>query len=428
VTSNIFEELRWRCLIYDATEGAEQLLAKEKITLYNGFDPTGDSLHVGNLVPMMQLARWQRFGHTPIALAGGGTGMVGDPSGRSSERQLLSLEEIEANVAKIKVQLASILDFEVNSNPAQLVNNADWLVSLRLMDFLRDTGKHFTVNYMTAKDSVRSRLEREDGISFTEFSYMLLQAYDFLHLFEHYNCVIQAGGSDQWGNIVTGTELIRKVKGAKAYGLVYPLITRADGSKFGKTAEGESVWLDPNRTSPYRFYQWWLNVDDADVINYLKYFTWLNHTEINELEQALFARPEQREAQRRLAQEVTGMVHGETAVTKAEKAADVLFGGDLEGLDAIDIRDIFTDVPSSQLAKAAFEGDGLPVVDLLVHSGLASSKGDARRSIQGGGIYLNNQRVGAQGQMATLSQSIEGQFLVLRKGRKQYHLVQILSE
>jgi tyrosyl-tRNA synthetase len=376
---------------------------------------------------MMQLARWQRFGHTPIALAGGGTGMVGDPSGRSGERELLSLEEIEANVAKIKMQLASILDFEVKANPAQLVNNADWLVSLRLMDFLRDTGKHFTVNYMTAKDSVRSRLEREDGISFTEFSYMLLQAYDFLHLFEQYNCIIQAGGSDQWGNIVTGTELIRKVKGAKAYGLVYPLITRADGSKFGKTAEGESVWLDPHRTSPYRFYQWWLNVDDADAINYLKYFTWLSHAEINELEQALFDRPEQREAQRRLAQEVTGMVHGETAVVKAEKAAAVLFGGDLEGLDASDIREIFADVPSSQLGKAELEGNGLAIVDLLVHSGLASSKGDARRSIQGGGIYLNNERISDQMQMANLAQSIEGQFMVLRKGRKRYHLVQILD-
>jgi tyrosyl-tRNA synthetase len=427
VTSNIFEELRWRGLIYDETEGVEALVTKEKVTLYNGFDPTGDSLHIGQLVPMMQLARWQRFGHTPIALAGGGTGMVGDPSGRSTERQLLSLEQIEANVAKIKVQLASILDFEIKTNPAQLVNNADWLISLRLMEFLRDTGKHFTVNYMTAKDSVRSRLEREDGISFTEFSYMLLQAYDYLHLFGQYNCVIQAGGSDQWGNIVTGTELIRKVKGEKAYGLVYPLITRADGSKFGKTAEGESVWLDPQQTSPYRFYQWWLNVDDADAINYLKYFTWLNHADINELEQALFARPEQREAQRRLAQEVTGMVHGETAVTKAEKAADVLFGGDLEGLDAIDIREIFADVPSSQLAQTMFEGDGCPVVDLLVHSGLASSKGDARRSIQGGGIYLNNERVSDQMQTATLSQSIEGQFMVLRKGRKRYHLVQILN-
>ncbi|MCB8945944.1 MAG: tyrosine--tRNA ligase [Ardenticatenaceae bacterium] len=425
MTSNIFEELRWRGLIYDSTEGVAELVTKEKITLYNGFDPTGDSLHIGHLVPMMQLARWQRFGHTPIALAGGGTGMVGDPSGRSTERQLLSLEEIEANVAKIKVQLASILDFEVKTNPAQLVNNADWLTTLKLMEFLRDTGKHFTVNYMTAKDSVKSRLEREDGISFTEFSYMLLQAYDFLHLFQTHNCVIQAGGSDQWGNIVTGTELVRKVAGGKAYGLVYPLITRADGSKFGKTADGESVWLDPNRTSPYRFYQWWLNVDDADAINYLKYFTWLGQSEIHELEQALYERPEQREAQRRLAQELTGMVHGATAVDKAEKAAAVLFGGDLDGLDASDIRDIFADVPSSQLGQDELAGDGLLVVDLLVHSGLASSKGDARRSIQGGGIYLNNERVNDVMQAVTIAQCIEGQFMILRKGRKQYHLVQI---
>jgi tyrosyl-tRNA synthetase len=425
VTQNIFEELRWRGLIYDATEGAEQLLAKEKITLYNGFDPTGDSLHIGHLVPMMQLARWQRFGHTPIALAGGGTGMVGDPSGRSTERQLLSMEQIESNVAKIKVQLASILDFEVKSNPTQLVNNADWLVPLRLMEFLRDTGKHFTVNYMTAKDSVKSRLAREDGISFTEFSYMLLQAHDFLHLYQHHNCIIQAGGSDQWGNIVTGTELIRKVAGGKAYGVVYPLITRADGTKFGKTADGESVWLDPTRTSPYRFYQWWLNVDDADAINYLQYFTWLNHTEITELEQAIFERPEQREAQRRLAQELTAMVHGATAVTKAEKAADVLFGGDFDGLDAGDIRDIFADVPSSQLAKTELEGEGLALVDLLVQTGLAKSKGDARRSIDGGGIYVNNKRVTEAGQTAVLQHTIEGQFLVLRKGRKQYHLVPI---
>ena len=427
MTSNIFEELRWRGLVYDSTEGVEALVSKEKITLYNGFDPTGDTLHIGHLVPMMQLARWQRFGHTPIALAGGGTGMIGDPSGRSTERQLLSIEQIEANVAKIKVQLASILDFEIKSNPAQIVNNADWLTSLKLMDFLRGTGKHFTVNYMTAKDSVRSRLEREDGISFTEFSYMLLQAYDFLHLYEHHNCVIQAGGSDQWGNIVTGTELVRKVAGGKAYGLVYPLITRADGSKFGKTADGESVWLDPNRTSPYRFYQWWLNVDDADVVNYLKYFTWLTRTEINELEQVLFNRPERREAQRRLAQELTAMVHGATAVTKAEKAAAVLFGGNLDGLDAGDIRDIFADVPSSQVVKDELAGDGKLVVDLLVHSGLASSKGDARRSIKGGGIYLNNERVSDTAQTTTLAQSIEGQFMVLRKGRKHYHLVQVVE-
>ncbi|HEX6384339.1 MAG TPA: tyrosine--tRNA ligase [Anaerolineae bacterium] len=423
--TNVFEELKWRGLVYDYTEGVPQILAEKKITIYNGFDPTADSLHIGNLVPMMGLARLQRFGHRPIAVAGGGTGMIGDPGGRSTERQLLSPAEIEANLAGIQPQLASILDFEVRSNPALVLNNASWLVELTMMDFLRDVGKHFTVNYMTAKDSVKSRLEREDGISYTEFSYMLLQAYDFLHLFDNFNCVMQTGGSDQWGNITTGVELIRRVRGRRAYGLVYPLITRPDGSKFGKTAEGESVWLDPKRTSPYRFYQFWLNTDDADVINYLKYFTWLTQPEIKSLEDALFERPEQREAQRTLARQVTRMIHGETAVAKAEQAASVLFGGDLEGLDAADIGDIFADVPSSDVPKTALEGEGLPIIDLLVDTGLASSKGDARRSIQGGGIYLNNERVSDQDWNVTLAHSIEGQFLVLRKGRKRYHLVRV---
>ncbi|HIP73222.1 MAG TPA: tyrosine--tRNA ligase [Anaerolineae bacterium] len=424
--TNAFDELKWRGLVYDYTEAVPDVLVKEKITVYNGFDPTADSLHIGHLVPMMALARLQRLGHTPIALAGGGTAMVGDPSGKSRERNLLSREEIEANLAGVKDQLASVLDFEVKNNPALLLNNADWLNKLQLMDFLRDTGKYFTVNYMMAKDSVKSRLDREDGISFTEFSYMLLQAYDFLHLYENYNCVMQTGGSDQWGNITAGVELIRKAKGRRALAMVYPLITQADGSKFGKTAGGDTIWLSPARTSPYRFYQFWLNTDDADVINYLKYFTWLDQVEIKDLEQALFERPEQREAQRCLAQEMTQMIHGQTAVTKAEKAARVLFGGDLEGLSAADIAEIFADVPSSQIAKTELEGAGLPVVDLLAGSELASSKGDARRAIKGGGIYLNNQRVTNVMQRVTLAQSIEGQFLILRKGRKKYHLVQII--
>ncbi len=424
--TNAFDELKWRGLVYDHTEAVPDVLIKEKITVYNGFDPTADSLHIGHLVPMLALARLQRLGHTPIALAGGGTAMVGDPSGKSQERNLLSREEIEANLAGVKEQLASVLDFDVKSNPALLLNNADWLNKLQLMDFLRDTGKYFTVNYMMAKDSVKSRLDREEGISFTEFSYMLLQAYDFLYLYEHYNCVMQTGGSDQWGNITAGTELIRKKKGRTALGLVYPLITKEDGSKFGKTAGGETIWLSPARTSPYRFYQFWLNTDDADVINYLKYFTWLDQVEIKDLEQALFERPEQREAQRCLAQEVTRMIHGQTAVTKAEQAARVLFGGDLDGLNAADIAEIFADVPSSQIAKTALEGEGTPLVDLLVSSKLASSKGDARRAIKGGGIYLNNRRITDVMQRATLAQSIDGQFLVLRKGRKKYHLTQII--
>ncbi len=425
--TNAFEELRWRGLVYDHTESVPEILAKEKITMYNGFDPTADSLHIGSLVPMMGMARLQRFGHTPIAIAGGGTGMIGDPGGRSSERQLLSREQIEANLDGIKPQLAQILDFEVKSNPARIINNADWLADMSMMDYLRDVGKHFTVSYMMAKDSVKSRLDREDGISYTEFSYMLLQSYDFLHLHREYNCTLQAGGSDQWGNITAGVELIRRVRGEKAHGLVYPLITQADGSKFGKTAAGTSVWLDPKRTSPYRFYQFWFNTDDAEVINYLKFFTWLDKTTIDEIEQVLFERPEKREAQRKLALEMTRMIHGESAVAKVEQAAQVLFGGGLDGLDASDISDIFAEVPSSVIAKTDLEGEGFPVVDLLTNSGLATSKGDARRSIKGGGIYVNNQRVSDENMAVSLAHSIGGQFLVLRKGRKKYHLVKVAS-
>ncbi|HSM56761.1 MAG TPA: tyrosine--tRNA ligase, partial [Candidatus Sulfomarinibacteraceae bacterium] len=279
---------------------------------------------------------------------------------------------------------------------------------------------------MTAKDSVRSRLEREEGISYTEFSYMLLQAYDYLVLNERYGCTLQTGGSDQWGNIVAGVELIRRVRGAHVRGLVYPLITKADGSKFGKTAAGTSVWLDPQRTSPYRFYQFWLNTDDANVVNYLKYFTFLDRRTILELEHAVNKRPEQRESQRRLAEEMTRLVHGDAALGKAQTASEVLFGGGLEGLDAADIADIFADVPSSELPKAELEDGGVPVVTLLANSGLASSKGEAKRDIKGGGIYLNNVRVTDRGRMATLDDALEGQFLVLRKGRKRYHLVRVL--
>jgi tyrosyl-tRNA synthetase len=373
---------------------------------------------------MMALARLQRFGHTPIALAGGGTGLVGDPGGRTSERPLLPWPEVEANVESIKTQLARILDFEARGNPARIINNADWLVEMRLMDFLRDVGKHFTVNTMMAKESVRLRLEREDGVSFTEFSYMLLQAYDFLHLFDRFNCVMQAGGSDQWGNITAGVELVRRVRGQRPYGLVYPLLNKADGTKIGKTTGG-AVWLDPQRTSPYRFYQFWLNTEDAQVIQFLKLFTWLEQAEICALEEALRQRPEQREAQHTLARAVTRIVHGETAVAKAEQAASVLFGGEFDGLSAADIQDIFADVPSSQVPRSHFEGEGIPIVDLLITTELASSKGEARRAIQGGGIYLNNRRVSDQEQRVLLAQSIEGQFLVLRGGRKQYHLVHV---
>jgi tyrosyl-tRNA synthetase len=424
---NVFDEFQWRGLVYDSTEELPELLAGEKVTAYIGFDPTSDSLQVGNLLALMGLARLQRFGHTPIALAGGGTGMIGDPSGKAQERQLLNREQVEDNVEAIKVQMGRFLDFEVTGNPARILNNADWLMPISLIEFLRDVGKHFTVNYMMAKDSVKSRLEREEGISYTEFSYMLLQAYDFLHLFEHHQCKLQAGGSDQWGNITAGVELIRRVQGKRAYGLVYPLVTSAGGAKLGKTESG-TVWLDPNRTSPYRFYQFWLNQDDVDVINYLKYFTWLGKPEIEEIEHKLEEHPERREAQRTLAQEMTLIVHGEAALARAEQASQVLFGGEIAGLSAGDIQDIFADVPSTRVPKQAFEGEGMAVVDLLETVGMVRSKGEARRLIAGGGIYANNVRVGDESERVSLVDAIDGQFLVLRKGKKTYHVVQVVSE
>jgi tyrosyl-tRNA synthetase len=419
-----FDELTWRGLIYGNTESVPEMLASGPVRVYNGFDATADSLHVGHMVPLMALARLQRFGHVPIAVAGGGTSMIGDPSGKTAERQLLPREAIEANIATIKQQLAHFLDFETKTNPAILVNNADWLLSLNLVDFLRDIGKHFTVNYMISKDSVKMRLDREDGISFTEFSYMLLQSYDFLHLFDHFGCTLQTGGSDQWGNITAGVELIRRMRGKPAGAMVYPLITKADGTKFGKTESG-SVWLSANRTSPYRFYQFWLNADDRDIINYLKFFTWLNEVEINELAASLARHPERREAQRRLAQEMTRMLHDETALQKAELAAQVLFGGEIAGLSAAEVADIFAEVPSGEISIARLQGDGLPVTDLLVECQAVPSKGEARRAIEAGGIYINNRRISDLSIKASLADAIENRFIVLRRGRKNYCLVRV---
>jgi tyrosyl-tRNA synthetase len=425
MSNTAFEELAWRGMLYDHVEGVKELLAGQKVTIYNGFDATADSLHIGHLVPLLALARLQRFGHSPIALAGGGTSMIGDPSGKATERLLLSREQIEANVADIKGQLSQFLDFEIRTNPARVLNNADWLLSLNLVEFLRDIGKHFTVNYMISKDSVRTRIDREEGISFTEFSYMLLQSYDFLHLYDHENCLMQTGGSDQWGNITAGVELIRRTRARPAYAMVYPLITKADGSKFGKTEAG-SVWLSPKRTSPYRFYQFWLNTDDRDVITYLKFFTFLTQPEVEEYEQALKDRPEERQAQRRLAQEVTGTVHGPTALEQAEQAARVLFGGEISGLSAEAIQDIFADVPSSELPGEQLSGTEYSIVDLLASTSLVKSKGEARRAIAEGGIYVNNRRVSDPGETVSGQEAIEGQFIVLRKGRKNYHLVRVV--
>jgi tyrosyl-tRNA synthetase len=424
--TNVFDEFERRGLVHSYTEALPETLAKDKLTAYIGFDPTSDSLQVGNLLALMGLARLQRFGHTPIALAGGGTGLIGDPSGKAHERQLQSKEQIAANVEAIKVQLAHFLDFDVQSNPARIVNNADWLTTIPMMDFLRDVGKHFTVNYMMAKDSVQTRLERQDGISYTEFSYMLLQAYDFLQLFDHHGCTLQAGGSDQWGNITAGVELIRRVRGERAYGLVYPLVTSADGVKLGKTEQG-AIWLDARRTSPYRFYQFWLNQQDADVIRYLGYFTWLTWEELAEQQQAVLEHPEQRAAQRRLAREVTRLTHGAQALADAERASQALFGGALDGLSGADIADIFAEVPASELPRSAFEAAGKPILDVLTETGMAKSKGEARRLISAGGAYVNNVRVEDSAQLVTTAQLIAGRFIVLRSGKKQYHLLRALA-
>ena len=421
-----FDEMKWRGLVYDSTENVPEMLSQPPITIYNGFDATADSLHVGHMVPLIALARLQRFGHIPIAVAGGGTSMIGDPSGRTAERQLLSRETIEANIEAIKAQLAHFLDFEIKSNPALLVNNADWLLSLNLVDFLRDVGKHFTVNYMISKDSVRMRLDREDGISFTEFSYMLLQSYDFLHLSDHFNCTLQTGGSDQWGNITAGVELIRRMRGKPAGALVYPLITKADGTKFGKTESG-AVWLSARRTSPYRFYQFWLNTDDRDVVSYLKFFTWLSEEEVRTLESAVQQKPEQREAQRRLAREMTRMVHDETALQKAEQASQALFGGEVTGLSGSEVADIFADVPSAEVSAAKLGGDGMPAVDFLVECQVVPSKGEARRAIEAGGIYMNNRRIADAAARVAPADVIDHQFIVLRRGRKNYWLIRIQS-
>lgn len=421
---SIFEEFKWREMIYDATEELDKILASEKVSAYIGFDPSAASLHVGSLLPVMALARLQRAGHKPIAIVGGGTGLIGDPSGKNLERSLLTKEQVEVNLLGIKEQLSHFLDFEAKSNSALIINNADWLTTISLMDFLRDVGKYFTVNYMIGKESVSRRLKQKQGISFTEFSYMLLQAYDYLVLYDRFQCNLQMGGSDQWGNILAGIELIRRLRKGKAQGLVFPLVTSSTGVKFGKTESG-AVWLDPKLTSPFRFYQFWLNTDDRDVVTYLKFFTWLTEDHIKELAQSVSDAPQEREAQRTLAREVTGMLHGETALARAERASRVLFGEAVSELNLEEFLDIFSDAPSTQMSRARFEHDGISIVDLLPLCGLATSKGDARRLLQGGGIYLNNLRVADDQLRITLAHAIEQQALVLRKGQKQYHLVKL---
>ncbi|MDZ7778917.1 MAG: tyrosine--tRNA ligase [Gemmatimonadota bacterium] len=425
--TSLLDELRWRGLLQDATQGVEEHLAEGSRVGYIGFDPTARSLHVGSLLVIMGLVHLQRAGHTPIALVGGGTGLIGDPSGKTAERQLLTAEAARENAEAIRAQLERFLDFGAVSNAARMRNNLDWLGGLGLVDFLRDIGKHFSVNQLMAKESVKRRLEGEDaGISYTEFSYALLQSFDFLELYRREGCTLQMGGSDQWGNITAGIDLVRRADGGRAYGAVMPLVTNASGAKFGKS-EGGNVWLDPDLTSPYAFYQFWVNVDDADVVRYLKYFTLLDRTEIAALAEAVEREPHRRAAQKALAEDVTRRVHGDSGLADAERATAALFGGSLDGLSSPEIQEIFADVPSTGVARASFEGDGRALVDLLVEVGVASSKGDARRAVEGGGVYLNNRRVEAVDARVGTEVAIDGRYVILRKGKRRYHVVELLG-
>ncbi len=427
---DLFDELKWRGLVYDATDGLDEAFAKERVTAYIGFDPTASSLHIGNLLGLMTLSRLQRHGHSPIAIAGGGTGMIGDPSGKANERVLLTLDQIAANVEGIKPQLSHFLDFDRAENPARVVNNADWLASFDLLGFLRDTGKHFTVNYMLQKESVNRRLESEDGISYTEFSYLLLQARDFLELFDRYGCTLQMGGSDQWGNITAGIELIRKVRAKKAHGLVTPLVTTASGAKFGKTEAG-TIWLDAARTPVQEFRQFWLNTDDRDVIAYLKFFTFLTREEIDSLGEAVEREPEKRKAQQVLAEQVTTLVHGAEEATRAQSSSHVLFTAsvaDVTASDAAGVADmllgIVDDVPSMSIAGAEFEGDGVSVVD-MVSRAAGASKSEARRLVQQGGVSVNDRKISDANARLTRADAIDGRVFLLRKGARQRFVIRV---
>jgi len=398
-------------------------LSEERRTIYVGFDPTADSLHLGSLVPVMALAHAQRHGHRPLALAGGGTGLIGDPSGKTSERSLLSKADAERNTAAIGAQLGKFFDLST-PEAGLLLNNGEWLLPLGLIDFLRDIGKHFSVNEMMKRDSVRTRLEeREHGISYTEFTYMLLQSYDFLHLFQHYGCSVQMGGSDQWGNIVSGMELIRRIEGERAFGITVPLLMTSAGKKFGKTEEG-AVWLDPNRTSPYRMYQYWIQTTDADVIAYLKLFTFLDQAHISELELEVKTHPEKREAQRLLAAECTRIVHGGDTVEAVEAASRILFSESAETATPETIQLLSAEVPTTEVARRELESK-ITLVDLLVRTSMAESKGAARKLIEGGGVYLYNERQNSVQRSLSLEDLKWPDAILLRTGKRNFHLVVI---
>lgn len=415
---DIQKDLNFRGYVFQQTDpdGFRARITQAPITLYSGFDPTADSLHVGSLIPILGLRRFQLAGHHPIGLIGGGTGLIGDPSGSKEERPLNPPELIASYTGKLTDQLARFLDFETKTNPARVVSNLGWLSELKAIDFLRDTGKHFSMGYMLAKESVASRLET--GISFTEFSYMVIQAYDFMELFQAHGCELQIGGSDQWGNITAGIELIRRRLGGQAHGLTFPLLEKADGSKFGKTASG-TVWLDAGRTTPYQFYQHWINTDDQDVVKFLKLFTFLHESEIRNLEAEVTEHPEKREAQRVLAEEVTTFVHDRSATERARRISDALFYGDLRDLSAREIEEGFSDVPSQALNGVS----GVGLMDLLVNVGISSSMRQAREDIRSGAIYVNGRRCADTGMMLEPSDRIAGKYVVVRRGKRRYFLV-----
>ena len=424
---NLIEELRWRGMIQDITPGMEDQLLKEMTTGYIGFDPTADSLHIGSLVPILLLVHLQKAGHKPIALVGGATGMVGDPSGKSEERNMLSEDTLLRNVAAVKKQLEQFLDFDASrANAAEMQNNFDWFKNFSFLDFIRDVGKHITVNYMLAKDSVKKRVEGETGMSFTEFTYQLVQGYDFYYLYKNKNCKLQMGGSDQWGNIVTGTELIRRKAGAEAFAFTCPLITKADGSKFGKSEKG-NIWLDAEKTSPYEFYQFWLNTSDEDAARYIKIFTFLNQEEITGIVTQHSGNENKRNLQKKLAAEVTAFVHGKDALAKAIQATDLLFSKDtlqiISSLSAGELDATLAGVPAVEISKQRIT-DSIPdIVTFLAEATVFSSKGEARKMIQGGGVSVNKRKITDVAAKINLSLFINEKYLFVQKGKTNYYLI-----
>ncbi|MGX7329215.1 tyrosine--tRNA ligase [Enterococcus bulliens] len=418
MSSDFFQELKDRGLVFQTTDEAalEKQLNEESVKLYVGFDPTADSLHIGHLLPVLMLRRFQQNGHVPIALVGGGTGMIGDPSFKDQERQLNTLDIVQQWSNQIKSQLSRFIDFESETAPAIIANNYDWLGEISMIDFLRDVGKNFTINYMMSKESVKRRIE--SGISYTEFAYQLLQAYDFLKLYETHGCLLQLGGSDQWGNITSGIELLRREKEVQGFGFTMPLITKADGTKFGKT-EGNAVWLDAEKTTPYEFYQFWINTDDRDVIKFLKYFTFLPLAEIAEIEKAFLAAPESRVAQKALAKEVTTLVHGQERYEQAVRISNALFNGEIKQLTGEEIEQGFKDVPTYHVTSE----DSDQLLELLIAANIASSKRQAREDLQNGAIYVNGERVQSVDYVLQASDKLSDRFVVIRRGKKKYFLL-----